>query len=272
MSDAVGGVLAKILDRKREEVSASRAALPLKALQQRAAEAPPVRGFAAALARRAAAGQPAVIAEIKHASPSGGALRKDFVPQRIARQYAAAGAACLSVLTDRDFFQGAGEHLVAARAACRLPVLRKDFLLDEYQVYEARALGADCILLILAAHPDRGHLRALAQLARALDMDVLPEVHEEAEIEDALALDTPLVGINNRDLRTLKTSLEVSRALLPRVPPPRLAVVESGIHHPQQADALRALGAACFLVGEALMRAPHPGEALRTLFPAVDAP
>ncbi len=273
MSGSSGDVLARILASKREEIARGRTALPLAQLRRQAEEASPVRGFAAALKRCAADGRPAVIAEIKRASPSGGTLRHDFVPAEIARQYAAAGAACLSVLTDREFFQGAGEHLTAARAACELPVLRKDFLLDEYQMYEARALGADCVLLILAAHPDRTLLRDLADLARGLGMDVLPEVHEGQEMETALALDTGLIGINNRNLRTLETRLEISRALLPRVPPGCLAVVESGIHRPEQAAQLCAEGATCFLVGEALMRAPSPGEALRELFPeAASAP
>ena len=271
MSTSPGDTLAKILAHKRQEIARRREESPLAQLRCLAEEAPPVRGFAASLERYAAAGHPAVIAEIKRASPSGGTLRQDFVPAEIARQYAEAGAACLSVLTDSNFFHGAGEHLTAARAACELPVLRKDFLLDEYQVYESRALGADCVLLIVAAHPDRALLRDLAELALSLGMDVLPEVHEEAELESALALNTNLLGINNRNLRTLETSLETSRRLLSRLPPGCLAVVESGISRPQQVAELRAQGAACFLVGEALMRAPSPGAALQTLFPKATA-
>jgi indole-3-glycerol phosphate synthase len=258
-------ILRRILARKREEVAERRSRLPLPELRARLPEAPPVRGFRAALAARIAAGQPAVIAEIKKASPSRGVLRPDFDPPAIARSYARGGAACLSVLTDADYFQGADAHLQQARAACTLPVLRKDFVLDEYQVVEARLLGADCILLIAAALDD-GAMRELAALAAELGMDALIEVHDAAELGRALALAPPLLGINNRDLRSFHTTLDTTLQLLPRVPPDTLLVTESGILEPADAALMRAHGVHAFLVGEAFMRAPDPGDQLAALF------
>ncbi len=269
MSDLLGRILA----RKHQEVAEAAARLPLAALSRQVEGAPPPRGFGAALRRRAAAGEPAVIAELKRASPSKGLLREAYEPEAIARAYEAAGAACLSVLTDRAFFQGEPEHLRRARAACALPVLRKDFLIDPYQVYEARAWGADAVLLIVAALGDPA-LRELGALALDLGLDLLVEVHDEAELERALllaeALGAPaerlLLGVNNRDLRSFQTRLETTLALRPRVPEGRLLVSESGIHRAEDVARLRAAGVEAFLVGEAFMRAPEPGEALRRLF------
>jgi indole-3-glycerol phosphate synthase len=258
-------ILARILARKREEVAARRAQTPQRELQARLAAAAPPRGFRRALEARVAAGQPAVIAEIKKASPSKGVIRAAFDPVAHATSYAAAGAACLSVLTDRDFFQGAEEHLSAARAACALPVLRKDFTVDAYQLYEARAIGADAILLIVAALDD-ARLAALAGLARELGLDVLVEVHDGAELERALALPDALIGVNNRNLRSFETSLEVTLGLRTRLPPERLLVSESGIHTRADVARLHAAGVHAFLVGEAFMRAPEPGLELARLF------
>jgi len=261
-------ILARILAVKAEELAAARAALPLQALRERAFAMPPSRDFVGALRARIAAGRPAVIAEIKRASPSRGVLRADFDPAAIAKSYAAHGAACLSVLTDRQFFHGAPEHLGAAREASGLPALQKDFVVDPYQVLEARALGADCILLIVAALDD-ARMRALEAAARELGMAVLVEVHDAAELDRALALATPLIGINNRDLRTFETRLETTLALLPRIPAGRLAVTESGILARQDVERMRGQGVHAFLVGEACMRAADPGAALADLFPAV---
>jgi indole-3-glycerol phosphate synthase len=258
-------ILRRILDRKREEMAESAARLPLQRLAERSSEAPPPRGFAAAVAARIRDGQAAVIAEVKKASPSKGVLREDFDPAAIAASYAAGGATCLSVLTDRDFFQGDPEHLRRARAACGLPVLRKDFLIDPYQVYEARAWGADCILLIAAALDD-ATLRELAQLATRLGMDVLTEVHDAAELERALAPGLPLIGINNRDLRSFETRLETTLSLLGRIPEGRIVVTESGILAPADVQRMRSAGVHAFLVGEAFMRAPDPGDRLAELF------
>ena len=258
-------ILRRILATKRAEVEAARAAIPLAELERRAGGAPPPRDFAGALRARIAAGKPAVIAEIKRASPSKGLLREHFDAAAIAQSYAAAGAACLSVLTDRDYFQGAPEHLVAARAACALPVLRKDFIVEPYQVFEARVLGADCILLI-AAVLSPGDMRGLERLAHGLGMAVLVEVHDAAELEAALALDTPLVGINNRDLRSFETRLETTVQLQASVPATRIVVSESGIASADDVERLWRAGIRAFLVGEALMRASLPGIALAELF------
>jgi indole-3-glycerol phosphate synthase len=258
-------ILQRILARKREELEAARKAVPLGDMERRAAAAPPPRDFVGALRAKIAAGRPAVIAEVKKASPSRGVLRADFDPAAIAKSYEAGGAACLSVLTDRDFFQGAPEYLGQARAACSLPVLRKDFLTEPYQVYEARAMGADCILLIAAALA-RQDMQGLEASARSLGMAVLVEVHDAAELEAALSLETPLLGINNRNLRTFETRLETTLDLLGRVPPDRLVVTESGILAPGDVARLRARSVNAFLVGEAFMRAPDPGAALRQLF------
>jgi indole-3-glycerol phosphate synthase len=258
-------ILARILAAKGKEVAAARAVQPLATLRDRARAAPPARDFCGALRRQIATGASGIIAEIKKASPSRGVLRPIFDPAAIAQRYEAAGATCLSVLTDRDYFQGGPGDLVAARAACSLPALRKDFLLDEYQVFESRALGADCILLIIAALDD-ARLVALEAVARELGMAVLAEVHDAAELDRALRLATPLIGINNRNLRTFQVALETTLDLLPRVPDERLVVTESGILAPADVARLRAAGVHAFLVGEAFMRAADPGAALRNLF------
>jgi indole-3-glycerol phosphate synthase len=260
-------ILQRILARKREELEAARLAAPLAQMQERAAAAPPPRDFAGAIRAKIAAGRPAVIAEVKKASPSKGVLRADFDPASIARSYEAGGAACLSVLTDRDFFQGANEYLAEARAACALPVLRKDFITEPYQVFESRALGADCILLIAAALA-RQDMQGLEVSARSLGMAVLVEVHDAAELDAALALETPLLGINNRNLRTFETRLETTLDLLAKVPAGKVVVTESGIHAPADVARMRERSVNAFLVGEAFMRAPDPGAALRTLFGA----
>ncbi|MEK6245794.1 MAG: indole-3-glycerol phosphate synthase TrpC [Pseudomonadota bacterium] len=258
-------ILQRILARKREELEAARSAVPFAEMKKRAASALPPRDFVAAIQAKIAAGQPAVIAEIKRASPSKGVLRADFDPAAIARSYAAGGAACLSVLTDRDFFQGAHAHLAEARSACTLPVLRKDFITEPYQVHESRALGADCILLIAAALA-RQDMQGLEASARALGMAVLVEVHDAAELDAALALETPLLGINNRNLRSFETRLETTLDLLAKVPPGKTVVTESGILAPADVARMRGHGVEAFLVGEAFMRAPDPGRALRNLF------
>lgn len=258
-------LLHQILSRKLEEIAERSARTPLDELAARVADLPPTRGFTAALEAKIEAGLPAVIAEIKRASPSRGVIRADFQPAAIAGDYAAAGAACLSVLTDADFFQGSEAFLQQARAACELPVLRKDFTIDAYQVYEARTIGADAILLIVAALDDDALLE-LTLLAAELDLDVLVEVHDEAELDRALDLPLPLVGINNRNLRTFQTSLETSLRLRVRAGDERLLVSESGIHTPDDVARLRAAGIDAFLVGEAFMRAPSPGTELARLF------
>lgn len=265
MSGDTPDVLRRILARKAEEVAERSARVALDALRSRVAGAPAARDFVGALRGRIAAGQAGVIAEIKKASPSKGVLRADFHPAEIAASYARGGAACLSVLTDVDFFQGADAYLQEVRAACALPVLRKDFMIDPYQVYEARVLGADCILLIAAALDD-ARMRELAELAQALGMAVLVEVHDAAELERALALDTPLVGINNRDLRTFETRLETTLELLDRIPDDRIVVTESGILAPGDVALMRGHGVNAFLVGEAFMRAEDPGARLAALF------
>jgi indole-3-glycerol phosphate synthase len=258
-------VLERIVAAKHTEVVAARERLPLGRLEAQAAAAPAVRPFVAALKAKLAAGRPAVIAEVKRASPSRGVLREDFDPAAIARSYEAAGAACVSVLTDREFFQGGLEHLEAVRGACTLPVLRKDFIIDPYQVYEARAHGADCILLIVACL-SRGDMKGLELLAGKLGMAVLVEVHDASELEAALELSTPLIGVNNRNLRTFETRLETTLGLLGSIPKQRLPITESGILTPSDVARMRAAGVNAFLVGEAFMRAPEPGMALRKLF------
>ena len=258
-------ILKRILDRKTEEVAERSARLALDELRGRAESALPPRGFVQAIETRIAAGQSAVIAEIKKASPSKGVLREDFQPAAIAADYAAHGAACLSVLTDRDFFQGTDEYLQQARAACNLPVLRKDFMIDPYQVYEARAMGADCILLIVAALGDT-RMRELSDLAGQLGLDVLVEVHDAEELHRALALDNRLIGINNRNLRTFEITLQTTLGLLADIPEERIVVTESGIHNPADVALMRQHGVYAFLVGEAFMRAPQPGERLAELF------
>jgi indole-3-glycerol phosphate synthase len=258
-------ILARILATKAVEVAAARRERSLADVEAAARAAPPARDFVGALRARIAAGRAAVIAEVKKASPSRGVLREDFDPAAIARSYAAAGAACLSVLTDRSYFQGEPAHLTAARNACGLPVLRKDFVVDPYQIVEARALGADAILLIVAALDD-GRMRELEEAARAVGVAVLVEVHDASELERALALSTPLVGINNRNLRTFDVSLATTLSLLPRVPRDRVVVTESGILAPDDVATMRAAGVHAFLVGEAFMRAADPGAALATLF------
>ena len=250
---------------KRAEVAAAKASIPEAEMRQRSLSAAAPRDFISSLKKRIDAGEAAVIAEIKRASPSKGVMREQFDPAEIARSYAAGGAACLSVLTDREFFQGAPEHLGAARAACALPALRKDFVFDPYQVLEARAMGADCILLI-AACLSAAEMKALEEAATSLDMAVLVEVHDAAELDAALTLRTPLIGVNNRDLRTFETRIETTLGLLERMPADRIVVTESGIASPADVARLRGRGVDVFLVGEAFMRAPDPGRALRALF------
>lgn len=258
-------ILDTILARKHAEVAERAARLPLADLQARLTSAPPVRGFADALAARIASGQPGVIAEVKKASPSKGVIRADFDPAAIARSYAAAGAACLSVLTDIDFFQGSDTYLQQARAACGLPVLRKDFVIDPYQIYEARVLGADCVLLIAAALDDT-RLSEFAFLAAELGMDVLVEVHDLDELERALPVPARLLGINNRNLKTFEVSLQTTLDLKAAVPADRLLVTESGILTRADVACMREAGVHAFLVGEAFMRQPDPGAALQELF------
>jgi len=258
-------ILNRILARKAEEVAERRARLPETELVARIADLPGTRGFAAAIEAKIDAGLPAVIAEVKKASPSKGLIRTNFDPAAIAKSYEAAGAACLSVLTDSDFFQGSEAFLQQAREACSLPVLRKDFIIDAYQVYEARAIGADCVLLIVSALDDDVLLQ-LSLLAAELDLDVLCEVHDEEELERAMALPVPLIGVNNRNLRSFETSLETSLTLQELIEYDRVLVAESGIHTPQDVARLRAGGIQAFLVGEAFMRAEDPGSELKRLF------
>ncbi|KLD77320.1 indole-3-glycerol phosphate synthase TrpC [Xanthomonas hyacinthi] len=258
-------ILRTILARKAEEIAARRARVPLAELIACAEAAPPVRGFARALQAAIDDGAPAVIAEVKKASPSRGVIRPDFHPADIAVSYEFGGAACLSVLTDEDFFQGHDRYLQQAREACTLPVLRKDFTIDPYQVYEARVLGADCILLIVAALDDL-QLAELSALALQLGMDVLVEVHDIDELERAIQVPVPLIGINNRNLRTFDVSLQTTLEMREAVPRDRLLVTESGILGPADVATMRAAGVHAFLVGETFMRAEEPGEALRQLF------
>ncbi len=258
-------ILNRILARKAEEIAERRARLPEAELAARIADLPGTRGFAAAIEAKIDAGLPAVIAEVKKASPSKGVIRPDFDPAAIARSYEAAGAACLSVLTDSDFFQGSEVFLQQAREACSLPVLRKDFIIDPYQVQEARAIGADCVLLIVSALDDDVLLQLSLQAAE-LDLDVLCEVHDEEEMERAMALPVPLIGVNNRNLRSFETSLETSLQLQGLIEYDRILVAESGIHTPEDVAYLREGGIQAFLVGEAFMRVEDPGSELKRLF------
>jgi len=258
-------ILNKIIATKREEVAAAQGILPFEAVEAEARAQPAPRDFVGAIRAKIAAGQAAVIAEIKKASPSKGVIRPDFRPADIASSYAAHGAACLSVLTDREYFQGAPEYLKAARAACELPVLRKDFMIDRYQVTEARAMGADCILLIAAAL-DLTEMQVLEKQAMDYGMAVLVEVHNGDELEAALQLKTPLLGINNRNLRTFEVTLNTTLGLLDRIPADRIVVTESGILAPQDVALMRQNHVDAFLVGEAFMRAPEPGVELSRLF------
>ena len=258
-------ILNQIVAVKREEIAAGLRRKSLAAMRADAESRVLTRDFVGALRAKIAAGQPAVIAEVKKASPSKGVIRADFIPADIAQSYAEFGAACLSVLTDQQFFQGSIDYLKQARASCQLPVLRKDFMIDPYQVYEARAIGADCILLIAACLADT-QMAELEAVARSLDMAVLVEVHDGAELQRALKLKTPLVGINNRNLRSFEVSLDTTLGLLGDVPPDRLLVTESGIVTSADVQKMRSAGVHAFLVGEAFMRAPEPGEALAALF------
>ena len=258
-------ILQKIVAVKREEIAAGLKKKSLAAMRADAESRVLTRDFEGAMRAKIAAGQAAVIAEIKKASPSKGVLREDFVPADIAQSYAEHGAACLSVLTDQSFFQGCNDYLKQARASCDLPVLRKDFMVDAYQVYEARAIGADCILLI-AACLDDAQMAELEAVARSLDMAVLVEVHDRAELERALRLKTRLVGINNRNLRSFEVSLQTTLDMLPEVPTDRLLVTESGILGAADVQRMRQAQVHAFLVGEAFMRQPDPGVALAELF------
>ncbi|MBY0411222.1 MAG: indole-3-glycerol phosphate synthase TrpC [Burkholderiaceae bacterium] len=262
-------ILKKIVAVKHEEIAAAQKRMPLAAMRADAESRVLTRDFEGALRAKIAKGHAAVIAEVKKASPSKGVLREEFIPADIAQSYAdgdgTVSAACLSVLTDRQFFQGSVDALKQARASCQLPVLRKDFMVDAYQVYEARAMGADAILLI-ASCLDDAQMADFEAIARGLDMAVLVEVHDGAELDRALKLKTPLVGINNRNLRTFEVSLDTTLGLLKNVPADRLLVTESGILAPADVQRMRAAGVNAFLVGEAFMRAPEPGEALAQLF------
>ena len=258
-------ILKKILDRKREEIAERSATMSLEQLKQQAALASAPRGFAAAMTAKIAAGESAVIAEIKKASPSKGVIRENFDPAAIAASYADGGAACLSVLTDVDFFQGADKYLQQARDACHLPVIRKDFIIDQYQIYEARAMGADCILLIVSALAEK-QLADLHDLAISLGMDVLIEVHDAAELSIALKLDNPMVGINNRNLHSFEVSLDNTYQLLEKIPDNRIVITESGIHSREDVAAMRQQKVNAFLVGEAFMRSEEPGDRLSEMF------
>ena len=265
MSSDTPTILKKILDRKHEEIAERSAVTSVAQLIEKAQSVPSPRGFAAALAAKIAAGQSAVIAEIKKASPSKGVIREDFDPAAIAESYEQGGAACLSVLTDVDFFQGADEYLRMAREATQLPVIRKDFIIDDYQVYEARAMGADCILLIVSALTEQ-QLTHLHDLAQSLGMDVLIEVHDGAELDVALKLDNQMVGINNRNLHSFEVSLDNTYQLLDKIPAGKIVITESGIHSAEDVTAMRARNVNSFLVGEAFMRSERPGERLAELF------
>lgn len=258
-------ILKRIVARKHDEVAERKQRVSLRALELRAADASPPRGFAEALHQRLNTGAATVIAEIKRASPSKGVIRADFDPPELARSYAQGGASCLSVLTDRDFFQGDEQHLIDARAVCTLPVIRKDFVIDPYQVVEARALGADCVLLIAACLDDAA-LTDLTGVARDLGLDVLIEVHDAPELERALAVPGRLLGINNRDLRSFEVDLQTTLGLRSQVPADRLLITESGIHTADDVALMRDHGVHAFLVGESLMRTPDPGKTLAAIF------
>ncbi len=257
-------ILQRILATKRKEITAGQLKQSLEDLRMRCADMPPPRGFTEKVVQKAQSGT-AVIAEVKKASPSAGIIRADFNPAEIARSYEAGGAACLSVLTDKDYFQGAVEYLQQARAACNLPVLRKDFIIDSWQVLDARLMGADCILLIVAAL-QLDELQQLEGLATELKLDVLMEVHDEAELESALQTRARLIGVNNRNLKTFVTDIAVSERLRPLIPNDRLMVTESGIHSREDITRLQQQNIQAFLVGEAFMRQPDPGKALKALF------
>ena len=265
MPDSPPDILQKIIARKREEIAAAKGKHSESDIIRMAAEAPLVRGFVSSMRDRIREGNVAIIAEIKKASPSKGVLREDFDPAQIAHSYEQAGASCLSVLTDIDFFQGSPDYLKQARANCQLPVLRKDFMIEPYQVYEARAMGADCILLIVSCLSDET-MRELAELATSLDMDVLVEVHDREELHRALALSLPMIGINNRNLRTFETHLQTTLGLLDEIPSDRLIVTESGISSKDDIALMRANNVHAFLVGEAFMRVADPGKGLTELF------
>jgi indole-3-glycerol phosphate synthase len=265
MSSDTPTILKKILARKQEEIAERSAQVTIPQLIEQAKSASAPRGFAAAIAAKIAAGYSGVIAEIKKASPSKGVIREDFDPAAIAESYEKGGACCLSVLTDVDFFQGADEYLKMARSASALPVIRKDFIIDEYQIYEARAMGADCILLIVSALSEQ-QLNQLHEVARSLAMDVLIEVHDEAELDIALKLDNPMVGINNRNLHSFEVSLENTYQLLSKIPADKIVITESGIHSPADVAAMRQHNVNAFLVGEAFMRSEEPGERLAEMF------
>ena len=265
MSSDTPTILKKILARKQQEIAERSSVMPVAQLLEQAASASAPRGFAAALEAKLTLGQSAVIAEIKKASPSKGVIRDDFDPAAIAKSYAKGGAACLSVLTDVDFFQGADRYLTMARAACDLPVIRKDFIVDQYQIYEARAMGADCILLIVSALNEE-QLHQLHEVAITMGMDVLIEVHDVAELNTALKLDNPMVGINNRNLHSFDVSLNNTFQLLEHIPKGKIVITESGIHHREDVAAMRENSVNAFLVGEAFMRSDDPGERLRELF------
>lgn len=258
-------ILQRILATKRLEVGQARLRLPLAEIEDLARHASPARGFASALLARASAGKHAVIAEIKRGSPSQGLIRESFDPAAIARTYEANGATCLSVLTDKEYFGGSAQDMQDARAACALPVLRKDFIIDPYQIYEARSWGADCILLIIDAVPD-SQLAELESLAMSLGMDVLAESHDAAQLEKALRLKTPLIGVNNRDLRTFETDLETTLALVDRIPADRLLITESGVATPEDVQRLHHGKVSAYLVGGAFMAAGDPGKELSRLF------
>jgi len=261
----MSNILDKILATKREEIRLTSSYRPIEDLQREVSGAPMVRNFEQAIRNKIANGESAVIAEIKKASPSKGVIREQFDPITIAQTYEQNGAACLSVLTDRDYFMGAAEYLVAARSATQLPVLRKDFIVDPYQIFEARCMGADCILLIVAAL-EQSQMLELERVATQLGMSVLVEAHSQEEFERAIQLETSLIGVNNRDLRTFETSLETTFGLISALPENRILITESGIHDRADVALMRERGVFAFLVGEAFMRQPDPGEALKSFF------